>query len=109
MGDQTERLADDIRQGLLAHEEQSCVGSEPGDLFRDLESMQLRQVDIEQNHIRLQFFGLLYGLQSIGRLDGLELRSSLKLCTNETPERRMVLDDENPQWHMDLVTWPVSE
>ena len=85
------------------------MGGEPADLFRDLESMQLRQVDIEQNQIRLQFFGLLNGLQPIRRLDGLELRPSLKRRTNETAERRMVLDDENPQRHMDLVTWPVSE
>ena len=99
MGAQTERLSDDIRRGLLAHEEQSCVGGETVDLFRDLESMQLRQVDIEQNQIRLQFFGLLDGLQPILRLDGLELRPSLKRRTNETAERRMVLDDENPQRH----------
>src|SRR4030095_11570659 len=39
--------------------------------------------------------------KSIRRLDGLELRSSLKRRTNETAEWRMVLDDENPQ-HMDL-------
>ena len=51
-----------------------CVGGEPGDLLSDLESMQLRQVDIKQNHIRLQFFGLLNALQPIRRLDGLELR-----------------------------------
>ena len=74
MGAQTERLSHDVRRGLLAHEEKSCVGGEPADLFRDLESMHLRQVDIEQNQIRLQFFGLLNGLQPIRRLDGLELR-----------------------------------
>ena len=65
MGAQTERLSHDIRRGLLAHEEKSCVGGEPADLFSDLESMHLRQVDIEQNQIRLQFFGLLNGLQPI--------------------------------------------
>src|SRR5688572_10496972 len=107
MGAQTERLSYDIRQGLLAHEEQSCVGGEP-DLFSDLESMQLRQIDIEQNHIRLQFFGLLNGLQPIRRLDGLKLRPSLKRRTNETAERRMVLDDENPQRHMDVTSLPSS-
>ncbi len=99
MGAQTERHSYDVRQGLLAQEEQSRVGGEHGDLFSDLESMQLRQIDIEQNHVRLQFFGLLNGLQPIRRLDDLELRPSLKLRTNETAERRMVLDDENPQWH----------
>ena len=56
----------------------SRAGGEPADLFSDLESMQLRQVDIEQNQVRLQFFGLLNGLQPIRRLDDLELRSSLK-------------------------------
>ena len=97
---QTERLSYDIRRGLLAHEEKSCVGGEPGDVFSDLESLHLRQVDIEQNQIRPHFFGLLNGLQPIRRLDGLELRPSLKRRTNETAERRMVLDDENPQPHM---------
>ena len=82
------------------------MGGEPADLFRDLESMQLRQVDIEQNQIRLQFFGLLNGLQPIRRLDGLELRPSLKRRTNETAERRMVLDDENPQRHMEESSLP---
>src|SRR4030095_12910363 len=100
MGAQTERRSYDIRRGLLADEEHSCVGGEPADPFSDLESMQLRQIDIEQNQIRLQFFGLLNGLQPIRRLDGLELRPSLKRRTNETAERRMVLDDENPQGHM---------
>ena len=77
-----------------------CVGREPADPCSDLESMQLRQVDIEQNQIRLQFFGLLKGLQPIRRLEDLELGSSLKRLTRETAERRMVLDDENPQRHM---------
>ena len=76
--------------------------------FSDLESMHLRQVDIEQNQIRLQLFGLLNGLQPIRRLDGLELRPSLKRRTNEMAERRMVLDDENPQRHLEesLVALP---
>jgi hypothetical protein len=74
MGAQTERLSYDIRRGLLAHEEKSCVGGQLADLFRGLESIHLRQVDIEQNQIRLQFFGLPNGLQPIRCLDGLELR-----------------------------------
>src|SRR6187549_2981706 len=64
--------------------------------------MQLRQIDIEQNQIRLQCFGLLDGLQPIYRLDGLELRASLKRRTDETAERRMILDNENPQRHLDV-------
>ena len=67
----------------------------------DLESMQHRQVDIEQNQVRLQFFGLAAsGLQPIRRLEGLELRPSLKRRTSDSAERRIVLDDENPQRHM---------
>jgi hypothetical protein len=97
IGAQTERLSYDIRRGLLAHEEKSCVGDEPADLFSDLESMHLWQVDIEQNQIRLQLFGLLNGLQPIRCLDGVEIRPSSKRRTNEMAERRMVLDDENPQ------------
>src|SRR6185503_5594121 len=104
MGAQAERLSYDIRRGLLAHEEQFCVGGEPADLLRDLESMQLRQVDIEQNQLRRQFCGLLNSLQPIRRLDGLELRSSLKRFTHETAERPMVLHDENPQRHNRLVS-----
>src|SRR5580765_8240323 len=96
MGAQAERLSHDIRRGLLAHEEQSCAGNEPADLLSDLESMQLRQIDIEQNQIRLQFFDLLNGLQPIHRLEDLELCSSLKRPTRDTTERRIVLDDENP-------------
>ena len=96
-GAQTQRLSDDIRRGLLAHEEKSCVRGEPEDLSSDLESMHLRQVDIEQNQIRLQLFGPLNGLQPIRRLDGLDLRPSLKRRTNDSAELRMVLDDENPQ------------
>ena len=99
VGAQTERLSDDIRRGLLAHEEQSRAGGEPADLFRDLESIQLRQIDVEQNQIRLQFFGLPHGLQPIRRLDDLELRPSLKRRTNETAERRMVFHYENRQRH----------
>ena len=72
----------------------------------DLESMHLRQVDIEQNQIRLQLFGLLNGLQPIRRLDGLELRPSLKRRANEMAERRMVLDDENPQRHLAVSSVP---
>ena len=64
--------------------------------------MQLRQIDIEQNHIRPQFCGLLNALPPIRRLDGPEFRPSLKCRTNETAERWMVLDDENPQRHMDV-------
>ena len=101
MGAQTERLSYDIGRGLLAHEEQSCVGYEAADLFRDLEAMQLRQIDIEQNQIRLLGFGLLNGLQPIRCLAGLVLCASLKRRTDETAERRMVLDDENPQRHLD--------
>ena len=77
--------------------------------FSDLESMHLRQVDIEQNQIRLQLFGLLNGLQPIRRLDGLELRPSLKRRTNEMAERRMVLDDENPQRHMEESSLPCHQ
>jgi len=68
--------------------------------------MQLRQVDIEQNQIRLQFFGLLKGLQPICRLEDLELGSSLKRLTRNAAERRMVLDDENPQWHLTVSSVP---
>jgi len=50
---QTECLSHDVRRGLLAHEEKSCVGGEPADLFSNLESMHLRQVEIEQDQIRL--------------------------------------------------------
>src|SRR4030095_8768561 len=102
MSAQAERLSDDIRRGLLAQEEQFGVGGEPADPLRDLESMQLRQVDIEQNQVRRQFFGLLNSLQPIGCLDGLGLRSSLKRLTNETAERPIVLYDENPQRHRDV-------
>jgi hypothetical protein len=62
--------------------------------------MQLRQIDIEQDQIRLEGFGLLNRLQPIDRLDGLDLRASLKRGTDKTAERRMVLDDENPQRHI---------
>ena len=102
MGAQAERLSYDIRRGFLAQEKQFCVGGEPTDLLRDLESMQLRQVDIEQNHIRQLFFGLLNSLQPVRCFDGLKLRSSLKRRANETAERPMVLDDENPQRHLDV-------
>jgi hypothetical protein len=68
--------------------------------------MHLRQVDIEQNQIRLQLFGLLNGLQPIRRLDGVEIRPSLKRRTNEMAELRMVLDDENPQRHMEESSLP---
>ena len=61
--------------------------------------MHLRQVDIEQNQIRLQLFGFLDRLEPIRRLNGLELRPSLKRCTNQMAERRVVLDDENPERH----------
>ena len=63
--------------------------------------MHLRQVDVEQNHIRLQLFGLLNGLHPIRRLDGLELRPPLKGRTVRLAERRMVLDDENPHGHVE--------
>jgi len=110
MGAQTQRLSYDVRRGLLAQEEKSCVGSEPADLFRDLESVHLRQVDIEQNHIRLQLFGHPNSLQPIGRLDGLELRASLKRRTRELAERRMVLDHENRQRHLEesLVAFAIN-
>src|SRR5947208_24866 len=100
MGAQTERLSYDVRRGLLAHEEQSCAGGEPADLLSDLEPMQLRQADVEQNHIRLQLYGLLNGLHPIHRLEDLELCALLKLRPNELAELGMVLDDENPQGHI---------
>jgi hypothetical protein len=75
------------------------VGGESADLFRNFESMHLRQVDIEQNQIRLQFFGLPKSRQPILSLDGLEPRPSLKRRAGEMAERRIVLDDENPQRH----------
>ena len=106
---QTEGLSHDTRRGLLAHEEKSSVGGEPGDLCSDVESMHPRQVDIEQNHIRLQLFGLPNGLQPIRRLDGLELRPSLKRRTSELPERRMVLDDENRQRHSGVTVAPPAK
>ena len=82
------------------------MGSEPGELCSDVESMNPRQVDIEQNHIRLQRFGLPNGLQSIRRLDGLELRPSLKRRTSELSKRRVVLDDENRQRHSGVTVRP---
>ena len=108
MGAQTQRLSYDLRRGLLAHEEKSCVGSEPADLFRDLESMHRGQVDIEQNQIRLQLFGHPNSLQPIRRLEGLELRASMERRTNELAKRRIVLDDENRQRHLEepLVALP---
>ena len=63
--------------------------------------MHRRQVDIEQNQVRLQFFGLPDGLQPIRRLESLELRPSLKRRADHTAERRMVLDDENPERHLE--------
>ena len=90
-------LSNNIRRGLLAQEEQSCLCGEPADLFGDLESPQLRQVDHQAESIRLQFFGLLNAFQSIRRFDRLELRPFLKRRTNETAKRCIVLDDENPQ------------
>ena len=106
IGAQAERLSDDLRRGLLAHEEKARVGGEPADSFRDLESIHLRQVDIEQNQIRLQRFDLLNGLQAIRCLGDLELRPSLKHRANELAERRMVLDDENPQRHSGVTITP---
>ena len=84
-GAQTERLSYDVRRGLLAQEEQPCVGGEPADLSSDLEAMHGRQVDIEQDQIRLQLFGLLNGLQSVRRLDDLE---SARRCSAAQMTRR---------------------
>jgi hypothetical protein len=57
-------------------------------LFHDLESIQLRQIDIEQNQVRLKFVGLPHGLQPIRRLGDLELRPLLQRRANDTAERR---------------------
>ena len=67
---------------------------------RDLESVHLRKVDIEQDQVRLKFPGLLDGLESIRRLEGLAALTLLKRRADEIAEPRMVLDDENPQQHM---------
>src|SRR5688572_7216548 len=61
--------------------------------------MHLRHVDVEQNQVRLQFFGLPNSLQPIRRLHRVELRALLKRRANEMAEPRMILDDENPQRH----------
>jgi len=66
-------------------------------VFRDLESVHLRQVDVEQNQVGLQFSGLLDGLQAIRGLGNLKFRPALKLRTNETAERCMVFYEENLQ------------
>src|SRR5687768_1806550 len=99
MGAQTKRLPYDVRRGLLAHEEKSGARSQPADLLRDLESIHLRQVDVEQNQIGLQFSGLPNRLQPVRRLHGLELRPFVQRHANEAAEQFMVLDDENPQRH----------
>ena len=65
--------------------------------------MHLRQADIEQQQIRLQFLGFPNGLQPILRLDGLELRPSSKGGADEMSERRVVLDDKNLQRHLDKL------
>ena len=93
---QAQRRSYDVRRRLLADEEKFCVRDEPADLFSDFESMELRQVDIKENQIRLQLFRLLNGLQPIRRFVDLE-RPLLNRRTNKTAERGIVLDDENPQ------------
>src|SRR5688572_21937619 len=50
---ETEPVSDDVRRRLLAHEDKFRVRREPADPCSGLESMQLRQIDIEQNQIRL--------------------------------------------------------
>ena len=54
------------------------MGRERAGPCSDVKSMQLRQVNVEQNQIRLQFFGLLNAFQPIRRLDGVELRPAAK-------------------------------
>ena len=66
--------------------------------------MHLRHVDIEEDQIGLQLFGLLNGLQPSAASMVSELRPSLKRRTNELAEPRMVLDDENPHRHHGLAT-----
>jgi hypothetical protein len=50
--------------GCWTFKDRMVTGSERADLFSDLESVQLRQADIEQNQIRLQLHGVLGALPS---------------------------------------------
>src|SRR5688572_33279611 len=76
MAAEVERLSDDLRRGLLAHEDHPCRGSESVNVLRHLEPIHLREMDVEQNHVRPQCLDLLNGLEPIRRLDDLEFRPS---------------------------------
>ena len=50
---------------------QACSRSKAANPLSDLESVHLRQVDVEQNQVRLQLLGLLNGHHPVRRLNGL--------------------------------------
>jgi hypothetical protein len=87
----------DFRRRLQTNEHKLCVrGDRPNPLGR-FYAIQIPQADIDQNEIRLQLFRLLNSFQSIRHFpNDSEVRPFLKLQTNKSAERLMVLDYKDP-------------
>ena len=68
---------DEVGATMLAQEQNLRTRREDANLPRRFKTIHSGQADVHQNHARLQLFGFLYCLQSIGR-DGNDLEIALR-------------------------------
>ena len=76
----------------MTEEQDFCSGSEITHPPSDLEPVQARQTDVEQDQIRMQLFGLFDGLQPIRSLRDLKLRPLLQRRADKSAEVFKVID-----------------
>jgi len=73
------------------------VGGDPADSSGSLDSIQLREPNVQQNQVWLQSFRLLNRLQPVRYFaNDLQTRLFLKRRTDEAPPSLVVIYDENP-------------
>jgi hypothetical protein len=97
-GSQAESFLHYQRRRFLAHEENPGVGGEFANETSGVESIHSGESDVEENQVRVQFGGLLNGVESVkGFLDDLQAGFFHEDSANQFSEGFEVFDQENAE------------
>src|SRR5215467_1168234 len=96
-----EGLLDYIERRFVGNEEHSGIRDGRTDTADDLETIQRRQADVEQDHVRLSRFSLMDSVESIrGFADNQHVGALLEESTERLTEQLVIFNNENfVHWH----------
>ena len=92
---------------MLAYEKDFAPGNECADLSRDLNAIQSREADVQQNQIGLQLCALADCFQSVRRFaDDPEFPAVLQYRGNQTAPGLEIINNQNANWRQLLNGLP---